>query len=265
MNAYVADVYARIRAERPLIHQITNLVVMNDAANVTLHLGALPVMAHAVEDVAEIGDRADALVLNLGTLTPARVEAMLAAAHTANQRNTPIILDPVGAGATRLRTETALRLLRDFDVAIVRGNAAEIGALTGAGGEVKGVESVSAPANIVAVARQAAHDWGTVVAITGKRDIIASDTGTLEVDNGHEWLTTLTGTGCMATTVVAAFATVDDDPLLAAAGGLAAYGLAAELAAPHADGPTSFKVAFFDQLYNLTAEQVRAGVRITEL
>lgn len=265
MNPHVADVFARIRVAQPLIHQITNLVVMNDVANVTLHVGALPVMAHAVEEVAEIGDRADALVLNLGTLTPARVEAMLVAARTANQRNTPIILDPVGAGATQLRTETARRLLRDFDVTIVRGNAAEISTLIGAGGEVKGVESVSAPENIVDVAQQAARDWNAVVAITGRRDIIMGEAGALAVDNGHEWLTQLTGTGCMATTVVAVFAAIDDQPLLAAAGGLAVYGLAAELAAPHASGPASFKTAFFDRLYNLTVEQIKAGVRITEV
>lgn len=264
-NERAAAAFARLRQEKPLLHHITNLVVMNDTANVTLHLGALPVMAHAREEVEEMVGLAGALVLNPGTLNPAWVKAMLAAGTAAQARGIPIVLDPVGAGATTLRTETNRQLIQTLRITVVRGNAGEVGALAGAGGEVKGVESVGGPEDVAGVARQAAQSWGSVVAITGKRDIVSDGTQVLAVDNGHRWLTTLTGTGCMATTAIAAFVAVEKDALLAAAGALAAFGLAAELAAAHAAGPASFKVALFDQLYHLTPEQLAAGARISAL
>jgi hydroxyethylthiazole kinase len=262
INVQIAAALSRIREEKPLIHHITNLVVMNDAANVTLQVGALPVMAHSREEVAEMASLADALVLNLGTLSPAQVESMLVAGRTANERGIPIVLDPVGAGATTLRTRAALRLLDELEVAIVRGNSGEIGVLSGAGGVVKGVESVEGVADPAAVALDMAGNRGLVVAITGQRDIISDGQRILGVDNGHRWLTAITGTGCMATTMIAAFAAVERDYLLAAAGGLACFGLAAEQAAEKAHGPASFKVALFDQVYNLRPEQLAAGARI---
>ncbi|HHH40955.1 MAG TPA: hydroxyethylthiazole kinase [Chloroflexi bacterium] len=265
INSQIANAFARIRERRPLIHQITNLVVMNDTANVTLHVGALPVMAHAPEEVAEMTGMADALVLNIGTLTPAWVDSMRLAGHAANARGIPIVLDPVGAGATRLRTETGLRLLRELKIAVVRGNAGEIGALSGAGGLVRGVESVEGVQDPVAVAQAMARRWRTVVVISGRRDVLADGERVLGVDNGHRWLTTLTGTGCMATTVIAAFAAVEPDPLIAAAGGMACFGLAAEQAAQEARGPASFKVALFDALYHLTPERLAQGARVVEL
>ncbi|GAB4440467.1 MAG: hydroxyethylthiazole kinase [Chloroflexi bacterium OHK40] len=261
----VAAALARVRAEKPLVHHITNLVVMNDTANVTLHVGASPVMAHAAEEVAEMTGLAGALVLNPGTLTPELVDAMLIAGRQANANGTPVVLDPVGVGATTLRTRANTRLLDELQIAVLRGNSAEIGVLSGAGGVVRGVESAEGVNDPRAVAQRLARERRTVVAITGQRDVVADGTRVLGVDNGHHWLTTLTGTGCMATTVIAAFAAVEPDYLLAAAGALASYGLAAELAAAQARGPASFKVAFFDQLYQLTPEQVASGVRIVEL
>ncbi len=264
-NVQIAEALSRVRRERPLIHHITNLVVMNDTANVTLHVGALPVMAHAIEEVAEMVGLAGALVLNPGTLTPDWVESMRVAGRRANERGVPIVLDPVGAGATTLRTQTNLRLLSELQIAVVRGNSGEIGALSGAGGVVKGVESVEGVRDPIAVAQALARERGTVVAITGKRDVISDGRRVLGVDNGHVWLTAITGTGCMATTMIAAFAAVERDYLLAAAGGLACFGLAAELAAAKAHGPASFKLALFDQIYNLTPEQLAEGARILEL
>lgn len=265
INQRAAGAFTRLRQEKPLLHHITNYVVMNDTANVTLHLGALPVMAHAREEVEEMVGLASALVLNPGTLNPEWVEAMLVAGQAANTRNIPIVLDPVGAGATSFRTETIRRLLRELKIALVRGNAGEIGVLAGVGGKVKGVESVGGPEDVAGMAGQAARAWGSVVAVTGKRDIVADGEQVLAVDNGHHWLTTLTGTGCMATTAVAAFAAVEKDALIAAAGALAAFGLAAELAAAQAAGPASFKAALFDQLYHLTPDQLAAGARISRL
>jgi hydroxyethylthiazole kinase len=265
INFRVAEAMGRVRAEKPLIHHITNLVVMNDTANVTLHVGALPVMAHAAEEVAEMVSKAGALLLNTGTLTPAGVESMLIAGRQANELQIPIVLDPVGAGATELRTQTNMHLLHELRIAIVRGNAGEIGVLSGSGGVVKGVESIEGVPDPVAVAQRMARERKTVIAISGKRDVISDGERVLGVDNGHQWLTTITGTGCMATTVIAAFAAVERDYLVAAAGGLACFGLAAELAAEKANGPASFKVALFDQLYHLAPQQVAQGVRIVEL
>lgn len=265
INAQLAEALSRIRLEKPLIHHITNLVVINDTANITLCVGALPVMAHAAEEVAEMTRLAGALVLNTGTPTPLRVKSMLIAGRRANELETPIVLDPVGAGATRWRTQTNLRLLKELKITVLRGNSGEIGALSGAGGAVKGVESVEDVPEPAAVAQAMAQEWGAVVAITGERDILSDGKRVLGVDNGHRWLTTITGAGCMATTMIAAFAAVEHDYLVATAGGLACLGLAAERAAEKAHGPASFKVALFDQAYSLTPEGLAEGARIVEL
>ncbi|MHB8628914.1 MAG: hydroxyethylthiazole kinase [Aggregatilineales bacterium] len=262
LNGRIAQVLARLRAVRPLLHHITNLVVMNDVANLTLHVGALPVMGHAVEEVADIVNQAGALALNLGTLTPARTEAMLIAGHRANERGIPIILDPVGVGGTALRTEVSLRLLNELKIAVVRGNAAEIGKLSSSGGIIKGVESVEGVSDPVGAARTLARKYGTVVAIGGQRDVVADGRQVMGVENGHMWLTTITGSGCMATAMVAAFAAVEPDYLLATIGGLVCFGVAAELAASSANGPASFKVGLFDQLYALTPEKVAQAARV---
>ncbi|MGC8838895.1 MAG: hydroxyethylthiazole kinase [Anaerolineae bacterium] len=260
-----AEALARLRDQRPLIHHITNFVVMNDTANVTLHIGGLPVMAHAKEEVAEMVEAAGALVLNPGTLTPAWVESMVLAGQRANARGIPVVLDPVGAGATHLRTEAAQRLLEDVRITIVRGNLGEISTLAGLGGAVKGVESLAGGADPLTVARTLTRHRSVTVAITGALDVVASGEQAVGVENGHPWLTTITGSGCMATTMVAAFAAVEPDPLLAAAAGLACFGIAAEEAAAIARGPGSFKVALMDALYHLTPEQVSAKARIRPL
>lgn len=264
INNQVAQAFARIRTQTPLIHQLTNFVVMNDTANVTLHIGASPVMAHAAAEVEEMVSLAGALVINIGTLTPDWIEAMFLAGKRANALGVPVVLDPVGAGATTLRTQTSQRMLNELKIAVVRGNAGEIAALSGSGGVVRGVDSIEGVRDPEAVLH-IARTWNTVVAVTGQRDLVSDGRRVLGIDNGHVRLTQLTGTGCMATTVTAAFAAVEHDFLLAASAALATFGLAAELAAPAAHGPASFKVAFFDQLFNLTSEQVTAGARIVDL
>jgi hydroxyethylthiazole kinase len=265
LNQQVAEIFARIPEDKPLIHHITNLVVMNDTANASLHVGALPVMAHDAEEMAEMVSISGVLLLNNGEL--GWNDSMLLAGRTANKLGIPIVLDPVGAGATTPRTEKNRRLLQELSIQIVRGNVGEIGVLSGMGGEVKGVESVGAGENAPDIARHMARTYNTVSAITGKRDHVSNGQRVLAVDNGHSWLSTLTGTGCMATTVTSAFAAVEPDYLLAAVGALATYGVAAELAATREDvrGPASFKVAFLDQLYNLTPEQIVQGARVVEL
>ncbi|MFP3895922.1 MAG: hydroxyethylthiazole kinase [Anaerolineales bacterium] len=255
IKVHIASALCRIREERPLVHHITNLVVMNDTANLTLQLGALPVMAHAAEEVAQMTAQAEALVLNLGTPTPSQIEAMRIAGHEANTRGIPVVLDPVGVGATTLRTEAALRLLDELQIAVIRGNAGEIDALRGGAGRVKGVESIGTGGDPTSLSQTLAEKYDTVVAITGERDTISDGQRTLGVENGHHWLTRITGAGCMTTASIAAFAAVERDPLVAAVGGLACFGVAAELSIAEARGPASLKTALLDQLYHLTSEQ----------
>ena len=150
-----------LRERKPLVHQITNYVVMNETANATLALGALPVMAHAAEEVEEMVGLAGALVLNIGTLSPPWVDAMLLAGRAANARGVPVVLDPVGAGATRYRTETAKRILAEVDVTVLRGNAGEVATLVGAEAEVRGVESIAGGGDPAALARRPRARWAS--------------------------------------------------------------------------------------------------------
>ncbi|MDR3573499.1 MAG: hydroxyethylthiazole kinase [Anaerolineaceae bacterium] len=264
-GAKCAELLIRIREEHPLIHHITNFVVMNDTANLTLAFGALPVMAHAKEEVAEMVAAAGALVLNPGTLTPEWVDAMLIAGQRANELGIPIVYDPVGVGATRLRSETGQRFLDNLKLTVVRGNSGEVGALAGAGGQVKGVESVEDVTDPIRVTRALAQKYHTVVAITGKRDIISDGKRVLGVDNGHPLLKTITGSGCMSTTAVAIFNAVEDDALMATACALACYGLAAQYAGMDATGPGTFRSALLDAVYQLTPAHVEARTEIVEL
>jgi hydroxyethylthiazole kinase len=253
---------ASIRSQKPLVHQITNYVVMNETANATLALGALPVMAHAREEVEEMVGLAGALVINIGTLSPAWVEAMLAAGRAANAKGIPVVVDPVGAGATRYRTDTAKRLLDAVDVTVLRGNAGEIATLVGIDAEVRGVESIGAAGDPAGLAREAAHALGVVASVTGPVDHVSDGDSVLAVANGHELLATVTGTGCMSTAITGCFLARNANALAAAAEALAAFGVAGEDAAAAADGPGSFHVALYDALYNLDPDTLDARARI---
>ena len=167
------DSLRRLRETKPLIHQITNYVVMNETANATLALGALPVMAHAREEVEEMAAIAGALVLNIGTLSPHWVDAMLLAGRVANERGIPVVLDPVGAGATTYRTETAKRILDEIDVTVLRGNAGEVATLVGVDAEVRGVESIATGSDPADLAREAGRRLGLVASVTGAVDHVS--------------------------------------------------------------------------------------------
>jgi hydroxyethylthiazole kinase len=251
-----------LRERKPLVHQITNYVVMNETANATLALGALPVMAHAPEEVAEMAAVAGALVLNIGTLSDHWIEAMLLAGKAAAG---PIVLDPVGAGATRYRTETAKRLLDELDVAVLRGNPAEIATLAGREAEIRGVESIGAADSGAELARAAAQMLGTVVAVTGPTDHVSDGERVIAVSNGHELLGTVSGTGCMSTAVTGAFvAARPGEPLEATAEALVAFGVAGEDAARDAKGPGTFHAALYDALYNLDPTTLDERARVEE-
>ena len=254
---------ASIRSEKPLVHQITNYVVMNETANATLALGALPVMAHAREEVEEMVALAGALVINIGTLSPHWVEAMLAAGRAANAKGIPVVVDPVGAGATRYRTDTAKRLLDEVDVTVLRGNAGEVATLVGVEAEVRGVESIAAGGDPTELAREAARTLGVVASVTGPVDHVSDGARVLKVANGHELLATVSGTGCMSTAITGCFlAAKAGDPLEAAAEALAAFGVAGEDAAAGAHGPGTFHAGLYDALYNLEPKRLDERTRI---
>jgi hydroxyethylthiazole kinase len=260
-----AEDLAAVREKRPLVHNITNFVVMNYTANALLALGASPVMAHAEEEVEEMAALAGALVLNIGTLSEAWIRAMIRAGNAANKRNTPVVLDPVGAGATRLRTASARRILSESRVSVVRGNASEILSLgSGNAAATKGVDAVHSVDEAAEAARQLAGELNTVLAITGAVDLVTDGDRVLRVENGHPLLTRVTGTGCTATAVIGSFLAVDEDPLVATAGALAFFGVAAERAAEHVQTPGRYKSALIDALYALDPETLRSEARIHE-
>jgi hydroxyethylthiazole kinase len=255
-----------VREGKPLVHQITNYVVMNETANATLALGALPVMAHAREEVEEMAGIASSLVLNIGTLAEHWVEAMLLAAGAANARRIPVVLDPVGVGATTYRTDTAKRILDLVDVTVLRGNAGEVATLVGADAEVRGVESISTGMEPAELAREAARRLGVIASVTGPVDHVSDGERVLAIANGHELLATVTGTGCMSSAMTGCFlAGKPSQPLEAAAEALAAFGVAAEDAAVDAGGPGTFHALLYDALYALDPDSLDGRARITEL
>jgi hydroxyethylthiazole kinase len=252
-----------LREAKPLVHQLTNYVVMNETANATLALGALPVMAHAREEVEEMVGLAGALVLNIGTLSPHWVEAMLLAGRAASERGTPVVLDPVGAGATRYRTETARRILDEVDVTVLRGNAGEVATLVGVEAEVRGVESIGGVADPAELAREAARALGVVASVTGPVDHVSDGERTLAVANGHALLAAVSGTGCMSTALTGCFlAAKREAPVEAAAEALAAFGVAAEDAAALAGGPGTFHAALYDALAALDPDTLDGRAKI---
>jgi hydroxyethylthiazole kinase len=259
-----AENLKKIRETKPLIHNITNFVVMNYTANVLLACGASPVMAHADNEVEEMVDHAGALVLNIGTLTDAWVTAMIKAGRQASELGKPIILDPVGAGATALRTNAAKAILAQAWVSVVRGNASEILSLAGQESATKGVDTIHSVADAAEAAGTLARELGTTLAITGPIDLVTDGRRTLTIEGGHPLMTRVTGTGCSATALIGAFHAVDKDSVSAAATALAFFGVAGEVAGIGAVGPGTFMIRLLDALYTLTPEEVEARCRIAK-
>ncbi|MCW9133461.1 hydroxyethylthiazole kinase [Bacillus paramycoides] len=254
----ISKVVELVRESNPLVHNITNAVVTNFTANGLLALGASPVMAYAKEEVAEMASIAGALVLNMGTLRPEEVEAMLLAGKSANTNDVPVLFDPVGAGATSYRTEVARHIPAEINLAIIRGNAAEIANVINEKWEIKGVDAGTGNGNVVSIAKQVADELNTVAVITGQEDIVTDGERTILIRNGHSILTKVTGTGCLLTSVIGAFAAVEKDYVKAAVAALTFYGVAAELAAAKTveKGPGSFQIEFLNQLANTTSEDI---------
>jgi hydroxyethylthiazole kinase len=254
----------QIRSTSPLVHNITNYVVMNSTANALLSIGASPVMAHAIEEVEQMVGIAGALVVNIGTLSEKWIEAMLKAGKAAARKGIPVILDPVGAGATTFRTEAANEFIRLVKPKIIRGNASEIMALVQLGNTTKGVDSTHGAEAAVEAGRELAECINGVVSISGETDVILDQNSRIRINNGHPLMPKVTGLGCTATALTGAFAAVNPSPLLAAAHAMAVMGICGEIAAEKSQGPGSLQINFIDMLYTLNESMIQNYLRVEE-
>jgi len=251
------DPLKTLRDTRPLIHHITNWVTIYDCANITRASGALPVMAHAPEECADMTGISSALVLNIGTLTTGLIDCMIISATAANRKGIPVVLDAVGVGATKFRDDMAAKILNSVRVDIIKGNYSEVAKLAGEHAQTKGVEATSIAADPRQVARTLAGSRSCIVVMTGKEDIISDGKRTFVVRNGHEQMGSIVGTGCMAASIIASFAAVNSDYCDAAKDALCYFGVAGELAAGKSGGPGSFKMHLYDEVYHLSDEKVK--------
>jgi hydroxyethylthiazole kinase len=251
-----------MRAGAPLVQNITNFVAMNIMANVLLAAGASPAMVHAREESRAFMKIASALTINIGTLTPAWVDAMQVAVQAANQQGKPWVFDPVGCGATAYRTQVACDIAA-LNPTIIRGNASEILALAGATAKTRGVDSIDEVDAARDAAMQLVAQYGSVVCVTGPIDLITDGTRTARIANGHPLMPRVTALGCALTGICAAFAATTGDPFEATAAALAYYGACGEVAAQSANGPGSFAVQFLDALANMNPTTLSKVSKVT--
>lgn len=262
------------RSKNPLVHCITNYVTVNDVANMLIACGGAPIMADEASEVEEMTSICDALVLNIGTLNERTVDSMLLAGMKAAELKHPVVLDPVGAGATRLRTETALKLIEKIPMAVIRGNISEIMTLYHGTGSTKGVDASSGDViteeNLeekIGIARGLSRNTGAVVAITGAIDIVADPTSAYVIRNGHPMMSKVSGTGCMLTAVIASYVAANpDDRAGACAAAIAAMGLSGEMAYERlmksGGGPSTYRSYIIDAMGNMTQEELEGGMKI---
>lgn len=251
----------RVKERSPLVHNITNYVVMNNTANALLAIGASPVMAHAIDEVEEMVQLASSLVINIGTLNAEWLHAMILAGKVASQKGVPIIFDPVGAGATSYRTNACRQIITACHPSIIRGNGSEIMALAGANTQTKGVDSIDSSHLALDSAKSLALATDSVVVISGQTDYITDGKRVETVQNGSPMMERVTGLGCTATAIIASFAAVNSDMLKAATHGMAIMGIAGEIAARKAAGSGSLQLCFLDELYNLNAETIQNNLK----
>lgn len=261
-----------VESKSPLIHNIINYVTVNDCANIVLACGASPIMADDKDEVEEITAICAGLNINIGTLNSRTIEAMLLAGKKANQLGHPVVLDPVGAGASALRTDTAKHLLNEIRFSVIRGNISEIKTLAGTSAETQGVDANVADKitdenldGAIAFAKAFAKQTDAVIAITGAIDIVCNAEEAYIIRNGHPMMTAITGTGCQLSALIAAYTAANSDNILgAAAAAVCAMGLAGEIA--HArltelDGNSSYRNYIVDAIYNMTPEQLDKGAK----
>ncbi len=260
-SAQVIETLTQIREQRPLVHNITNYVAMNSSANALLALGASPIMAHASEELAELAELVQALVINIGTLSGPWIAAMKLAARCAHQRGLPLVLDPVGAGASRIRTRTALELLEETPVSVIRANASEIKALADERARTRGVDSDDESADAIEAGQLLSNRYSCVVSVSGPDDYIIEGSAIVRLSNGNPLMPRVTTLGCAASAITGAAVGVTRDLPLAAAAGMAITGIAGEIAAEHSDGPGTLQWRFLDALYNLGESEIDSRLR----
>jgi len=251
-----------VRKKSPLVHNITNYVVMNNTANALLAIGASPVMAHALEEVKDMVAIASALVINMGTLSEKWLEAMLIAGEAALQKGIPVIFDPVGVGATPYRNQAAAEIIFRCKPGIIRGNASEIRSLAKESIITKGVDSTADSSSAVDAAKRLAQQTGAVVVISGVEDFITDAKTVRIIKNGTPLMSKVTGMGCTASAITGAFAAINPDRLAAATHAMAVMSIVGELAAKKSEGPGTMQLHFLDELYNLTGDSLAKQAKI---
>lgn len=267
----IGDSLKSIRRKKPLIHHITNYVTVNDCANITLAIGASPIMADDIGEVAAITSISSALVLNIGTLNERTIESMLAAGKRANEMKNPVIFDPVGAGASELRNKATKRILHEVRISVLRGNMSEMRFIAGLNSSTKGVDASDADMQGGleigrSIAETVAKNYGCIVAITGATDFLSDGRRTMLLGNGTKLLSNVTGTGCMCTSLVGSFCGASENYLVATAGGVLCMGIAGEIAEEKAGetGSGSFHIAIIDAISNMTAATIEEKAKIHE-
>lgn len=245
------NVLNHLRNQSPLVHNITNYVVMNNTANALLAIGASPVMAHATDEVEDIVSISSSLVINMGTLSKKWIDAMILAATKAKELNKPIVFDPVGVGASKFRTETAQKIISTATPHVIRGNASEIMALAQLTNNSKGVDSTISSDTAVAAAQKLSQELNNTIVISGATDYIVSNNQISEVVDGSFLMTKVTGMGCTATAIIGACVGVESDFHLASCVAMKTMGKAGNDAEKKSNGPGSFQMNFLDSLYNL--------------
>jgi len=254
----------QIREKSPLVHNITNFVVMNNTANALLSIGASPVMAHAIEEVADMATIASALVINIGTLSAHWIEAMKIAIQTAGLRKIPIVIDPVGAGATKFRTETVKKLFAITNPTVIRGNASEIMALVDTDIQTKGVDSSQSSDSALIAALSLANQYKCIVVVSGVTDIITDGNKTIYIENGDLMMPKVTGLGCTASALTGAFCAINSNYLEACANTMAIMGICGEIAVKYSNGPASLQMNFIDKLYTITQQEIESHLKYHE-
>jgi hydroxyethylthiazole kinase len=252
----------KIRRSNPLIHNITNYVVMDFTANALLAVGASPVMAHAPEELDDIINLSSSLVLNIGTLSKEWIQSMELASLIAKKKGIPCVLDPVGAGASHYRTISSLELIKKARPAVIRGNGSEVLALALNQQGSKGVDSTALPDEAFLAAKTLAKTYSCIVVISGKDDIVTDGYHATVLSNGHHWMTKVTGMGCTSTALIGAFCSINPNSFLASSHAMAVMGISAEKAILKSNGPGSFKANFIDALFGLEFNDIQNLIKV---
>lgn len=260
---------AQIREKSPLVHCITNYVTVNDCANAVLAIGASPIMADDIDEVEDITSISSALVINIGTLNSRTIKSAIMAGKKANELNIPVVFDPVGAGASKLRNETTKDILNQVKITIIRGNLSEMSFIAGLSANTKGVDSSDADAgnNPVLAAKKVAELYNCTAAITGAVDTVADKNTCVQLSNGHPMLSKITGSGCLTSAITGAFASAVSNPLEAACGAILTTSIAGELAYEKSGslGTGSFHISLIDFISTMSADTMLKYAKVKEI